>query len=341
MKRRFRPTPLYWIALTAFILFGGLIAGTVFGPVSGAKRNVDVTIPRGASISRIAAILERRRVINNAMAFRVLAKLNGDPSIEAGTYRLSPSMSPERILKELEWGANTRMVRITVPEGFTLEQIAERAATVPGVTADAFTDIAQHRGLTFGAPFGVPANLEGYLFPDTYDFPRTTTDRDIVQAMLTNFDLKVAKPLDGDFRAAARRGDSLHKTMTIASLIEREAKVPGDQPLIAGVIHNRLKRGMPLQIDATVQYVVGHKERLTYDDLQVDSPYNTYKITGLPPGPICNPGLPAIRAALHPASVPYLYYTANPDGTHTFTTTLKDHVRATTAARHRMRSTGG
>lgn len=341
MKRRFRAKPLFWIALTAFILIAGLLLGTMFGPMSGSRRTVDVTIPRGASIGRIARILEHRRIISNATAFRILARLNGDPRIEAGTYRLAPSMSPGRILQELEWGAKARVVRITVPEGFTLDQIAERASTVPGVTVDAFRDVASHRGLTFNAPFGVPANLEGYLFPDTYDFPRTTTDRDIVQAMLDDFDHKVAKPLDADFRAADKRGFPIDKVVAVASLIEREAKVPSDRPLIAGVIYNRLKRGMPLQIDATVQYVVGHKERLMYDDLQVDSPYNTYKVIGLPPGPICNPGLPAIRAALRPAAIPYLYYTANPDGTHTFTETLKDHVRATTAARHRMRSTGG
>jgi UPF0755 protein len=341
LKRGFRPRPFFWIALTAFILAGGLIAGTMFGPVSGSRRSVDVTIPRGASIARIGQILERRHLVNNAVAFRLLARMSGDPKIDAGTYRLSPAMSPGRILRELEWGANARMVRVTVPEGFTLEQITERSATVPGVTADAFRDLATRRGLTFNAAFGPPPNLEGYLFPDTYDFPRTTTDRDIVQAMLDNFDHKVAKPLDADFRASAKRGFPLDKIVTIASLIEREAKVPGDRPLIAGVIYNRLKRAMPLQIDATVQYVVGHKEKLTYEDLQVESPYNTYKVTGLPPGPICNPGLPAIRAALHPADVSYLYYTANPDGTHTFTNTLKQHVRATTAARRRMRSLGG
>lgn len=333
MRRRFQPRPLFWISLTAFILLAGVVCMTLFGPVSGSNRRIDVTIPRGATTGRIALILEKHGLINNAAAFRILARISGDPSIEAGVYQLSPSMPPGRILRELSLGAGMRLVRITIPEGFTIDQIAERAADVPGVRAPDWAFLASRRGSSFATSFGAPPSLEGYLFPDTYDFARGTTDRQIIQTMLDNFGKKVLQPLADDLSASEKRGYDLDKVITMASLIEREAKVKSDQPLIAGVLYNRLRKKMPLQVDATVQYVVGHKERLMYKDLEVDSPYNTYKITGLPPGPICSPGLDAIHAALHPASVPYLYYTANPDGTHVFTKTLEDHIRATHEAR--------
>ncbi|HEY3414705.1 MAG TPA: endolytic transglycosylase MltG [Armatimonadota bacterium] len=333
MRRRHQPRPLFWIALTVFILLAGMLGITLFGPASGSRRSVDVTIPPGSTTARIARILQRRGLINNALAFRALARLDGEPTIEAGVYRLAPSMSTARILHELRLGASVRVVRITIPEGFTIDQIGARAAEVPGVSAADWVFLASRRGSSFATTFGAPPNLEGYLFPDSYDFARGTTDREIIQTMLDNFGKKVLEPLADDLRASEKRGYSLGQVITMASLIEREAKVKSDQPLIAGVLYNRLSRKMPLQVDATVQYVVGHKERLLYSDLEVDSPYNTYKVTGLPPGPICNPGLGAIRAALHPATVPYLYYTANPDGTHVFTRTLEEHVLATQESR--------
>jgi len=224
-------------------------------------------------------------------------------------------------------------VRLTFPEGFTVDQMARRASRLPGVREDEFQRLASREGKSFEEPFALPANLEGYLFPDTYDFAPDAPAERVIQVMLNTFDEKVREPLAADFAAAAARGYDLREIVIMASLIEREARIRKDQPLIAAVLYNRLRIGMPLQVDATVQYVIGHRERVLYKDLEVDSPYNTYKVTGLPPGPICSPGVDAVRAALNPADAPYLYYTANPDGSHTFTTTLEHHVRATAQAR--------
>jgi UPF0755 protein len=276
--------------------------------------------------------------------FRLLARLQGGWDVKAGAYRLSPSMSARRILAVLNSGDVEPSVRLTFPEGFTLHQTAERVARIPGVDAAAFERLAAADGKTFDAPAPLPSNLEGYLFPDTYDFAPDAAPRQVIQTMFDTFDAKVRHPLGPQLAAANKRGFGLSRIITLASLIEREAKVKSDQPLIAAVLYNRLRIGMPLQVDATVQYVVGHKQRVLYKDLDVDSPYNTYKVTGLPPGPICSPGVDAIRAALTPAKVPYLFYTARPDGSHTFTTTLEKHVEATAqarAAKRRQERAGG
>lgn len=324
---------LIFLAAVAFLAF------VLFGPAG--NRDVTVTIPPGASVSRIGGILARKGVVRSSALFRIAARLSGSTNLKAGTYSFREASPVTRVLDRLERGPIVAVRRITFPEGFTLAQVAERASGLPKVREDDFTALATTEGRSFGAKFSPPANLEGYLFPDTYDFDIKTDARDAIGRMLDNFEARVWRPLAADFRIASLRGFSLRQIVIIASLVEREAKAPEERPLIAGVICNRLKKGMPLQIDATVQYVIGHRERLLYRDLEVDSPYNTYRVTGLPPGPICNPGLPAIKAALHPADVSYLYYTAKPDGTHEFTETLQDHNAATKEAREGMKSREG
>jgi UPF0755 protein len=285
----------------------------------------------------VARTLESKGLIRSATMFKALTRLGGGWNVKAGTYALSPSMSTRDILRELRSGEVVPTVRVTFPEGFTLKQVAYRAARLPGVRADTFDRLASTRGASFNAPFPLPASLEGYLFPDTYDFAPDAAPEKVIQTMLDTFNAKVREPLAPDLAAAKQRGYDLGEIVTLASLIEREARIKKDQPLIAAVLYNRLRIGMPLQVDATIQYIIGHKDRVLYRDLDVDSPYNTYKHAGLPPGPICSPGVDAIRAALHPADAPYLYYTANADGSHTFTTTLEKHVEATTQARAAMR----
>jgi len=169
-------------------------------------------------------------------------------------------------------------------------------------------------------------NLEGYLFPDTY-YPGSDSGPDkIVQMMLQNFEQVMER---NDYISKARsKGLNLNEAVTVASMVEREARVESERPIIAGVIYNRLKAGMPLQIDATVQYALGkQKEKLLYKDLEINSPYNTYKISGLPPGPIANPGWPSLKAAIEPEKNNYLYYCAKPDGSHAFSRTLAEHNR--------------
>jgi UPF0755 protein len=228
-------------------------------------------------------------------------------------------------------------VKVTIPEGFTVWQIADKLAENGLVDRARFLELVTHGGRSFVAesPAGTE-RLEGYLFPSTYLIPVRASPREIVTQMLDTFRNQVIPELAANTDRLSVDGKpvSVHQVVTVASLVEREAKKPADRPLVSAVIWNRLARGMRLQVDATVLYAMGeHRPRLYYRDLGIDSPYNTYTHVGLPPGPIANPGLASIRAALHPARVDYLYYVARPDGSHIFSRTLEEHNSAKTRVR--------
>lgn len=301
----------------------------------GAATSVTVTIPRGASTMEIARILHDRHLIRDPLAFRVLVRLEDrDGRLKAGVYRLSPAMPAREILERLTRG-DVLTARFTIPEGFTVAQIIDRLAEMGLADRDGLRAALDEAArdwpyLPEGAELREP--LEGYLFPDTYRVPvgaegRVTNPRVIVRAMLERFEAV----FDQRRRERARElGLSVHEVVTLASIIEREAKVPEERPLISAVYHNRLRRGMKLDADPTVLYAVGKTSGpLTYQDLQVDSLYNTYRYPGLPPGPIGAPGTAAIDAALHPADVDYLYFVLRPDGSgrHEFARTLAEHNR--------------
>lgn len=220
-------------------------------------------------------------------------------------------------------------VSVTIPEGFTLQQIADRLDEKGIVDRKTFLAAARSPAVisSLGADFDLPHDtLEGYLFPDTYRFQPRTPAAQILQEMVLNFSARFARPYQQE---VARSEYSLHQIVTLASLIEREAKVPEDRARIAGVLENRLKRNMRLEVDATVLYALGyHKPRVLYRDLEVRSPYNTYRHKGLPPGPIANPGLLCLIAALHPEPNDDLYYVAQPNGKHLFSRTLAEYEAA-------------
>jgi UPF0755 protein len=251
--------------------------------------------------------------------------------MKAGEYELQPSMALVQIIDKLARGDATA-VWFTVPEGYTVDQVADTLAQLGMVDRRRFLNLVQSGSARFDQGLKIPRrSLEGYLFPDSYKFKKGVSERTIVAGMLHNFHSKVAEDLGEDVRSSSL---PLDKIVTLASLIEREARVPEDRPLIAAVIYNRMKRHMLLQIDASVLYALGHhKERVLLADLKVNSPYNTYKYPGLPPGPICSPGLASIRAALRPARADYLYYVARADGSHIFSTTLAEHNAAVRRAR--------
>ena len=218
--------------------------------------------------------------------------------------------------------------RVTIPEGFTVPQIGERLIeaelTDEAGWQEALTSSYQRAYLT-DVPDDVRDPLEGYLFPDTYSFEDYTTASDLIDRMLDRFETVWDTVNDG----TARTDYSMQEVVTIASLIERECQVDSEMATISGVIYNRLNREMPLQIDATVLYALGeHKDIVTYADLEIDSPYNTYAVPGLPPGPIACPGEKALYAALHPEQHEYLYYVATGDGSHEFSTNFNDHLTA-------------
>lgn len=320
-----RKTKWLW-GLVALLLLGGMAVAVGWwrwaGRPAGGTGTVRVTVPPGATPKAVAELLAARKLIRSAPAFTLRARQATGVSIQPGVYDLSPGETPARLLRRLVRG-DIATTKVTFPEGFTVRQIAQRLARRGLADEATFLDLATQQGSTLQASFTLPANLEGYLFPDTYTIPVGADARAIAQQLVGNFDRRVARALAEPLR---RRGRSLRDLVIIASLIEREARVPQDRARIAGVIYNRLERSMLLQIDATVQYARGeHKTRLLYRDLEIDSPYNTYQVAGLPPGPICSPGLLSLRAALSPEPSDFLYYVARADGSHVFGRTLAEH----------------
>jgi UPF0755 protein len=262
--------------------------------------------------------------------FRMYARFKGtDRNIKPGTYLIKRGTPWGEIIAALH-GGHGLVNTITIPEGFTIAQIAPVLTQALGVPIDsvdaAVRDTAMLR--LVGAP---GPTLEGYLFPDTYAFPDGTKARAAVLEMVKRFE-REWKP-DWAVRLQAL-SLTKHQAVTLASIVEREAKVAAERPVIAAVYLNRLKKGMLLQADPTVQYARGkHTPRLLLKDLEVDSPYNTYKYPGLPPGPIASPGGASLVAALNPAAVQYLYFVAAPDGHHEFRNTLAEHQQAVRAVR--------
>lgn len=315
------------------VLVGGLGAAAYWWRWAGRPagvagvRPVRVTVVPGATTATVGKELERQGVIRSAFAFGLRARRQGKNNkptpLVPGVYDVSPAEAPERILRRLVLG-DVAKAKVTFPEGFTLRQIARRLGARGLADERRFLELTSRSGNTLRASFRPPAKLEGYLFPDTYTFPLGASEQAVAQQMLGNFDRLVAR---GQVKRRGGNGRrSLSEVVTIASLVEREARMDRDRARIAGVIYNRLKKNMPLQIDATVQYARGqHVARLLYRDLGVASPYNTYKRKGLPPGPICSPGMASIRAALAPETHPYLYYVARPDGSHVFGKTFAEH----------------
>ena len=288
---------------------------------------IRVVIPEGSSMRVAAESLRAGRLISNSTGFRIYGRLAGhDRALKPGTYLIKRGTPWPEIMKALVGGRG--LVRsVTIPEGLALVQIADLVGKALDVPRDSVIAAAKDTALLRRLDVPTPT-LEGYLFPATYAFPEGTDPSVAVNEMVRRFeqewDPKWAERLT---QLAMNR----HDIVTLASIIEEEAKLPAERPIISAVYHNRLKIGMPLQADPTVQYARGvHAERVMFKDLEIDSPYNTYKYPGLPPGPIASPGGESLRAALFPANVNYLYFAAFPDGHHEFTRTLNEHnaVRA-------------
>jgi len=334
----------FFIAAALFLLIVILLAFAAYlqisrlsAPVNFADEGdyIEINIPLNSSTWQIAEILQQEGIIKNSLFFRLYTRYKGyDQKLQAGTYLLSPAMSLDEILNELQQGVIFKEgFRFTIPEGFNVEQIAERLENMGLVDKEDFLRLCREypQKSSFDFLREVPAQvkypLEGYLFPDTYEIGEDVSAEQIIRLMLRRFD----EVFEEAFRQrAAQLGFSLHEIVTIASLIEKEARVAEERPLISAVFHNRLKsEKMPfLQSCATVQYILGEtKAFLTYEDLEVESPYNTYLYPNLPPGPIASPGREAILAALYPAEVDYLYFVYKEDGSgeHYFSRTLEEH----------------
>ncbi|GIW05354.1 MAG: aminodeoxychorismate lyase [Dehalococcoidia bacterium] len=307
-------------------------------PVALDPTPVEFTVEPGDDAGTIARRLKEQGLINDERVFRYLASSSGlGTAIQSGQYELSRDMTSRAILEKFARG-EVRLRTFTVPEGWQVPEVLV-ALEKQGVGSDAALAAALAQ-LTTAPPAGSLAaarpagqSLEGYLFPETYRVSREVTPAEALNVMLRQLDVAFTPELRA---AVAARGLTPHQALTLASIVEREAVKPEEQPIIAAVFLNRLRLGMPLQADPTVQFALAQdpvrrardgywKKDLTVQDLAIDSPYNTYRVTGLPPGPICNPGLGALRAVAAPADVDYLYFVARPDGSHAFARTLAEH----------------
>ena len=303
------------LVLVVVLLVAGAGAAYLFH--TGAEGGpVTVTIPTGSSLSGIADILARQRVVPHALAFAIRARLDGRGSkFRAGTYTLRVNEPYDKLAGALVAGVAARTIKITIPEGYTLAQTAALLrAKVPGFSAAQYLDLTQRHPVTVGvAGYKRGATLQGLLFPATYEVFPSVTPRRFIALQVAALKANLAEVA---MTRAAKANLTPYDVVTIASLIEREARAAGDRARIAAVIWNRLRLGMKLQIDATVLYALGrHKDALTYHDLKVRSPYNTYLHFGLPPTPIDNPGLASLTAAANPVHATYLYYVGRADGT--------------------------
>lgn len=296
---------------------------TVDQPGQGVVKTIE--IPDGATLRQVAILLQRERLLRNQWGLLLLGKLTAsERRIVAGEYALRSDMTPRDLLAELRSG-HVVLYQVTIPEGYTVAQIADLFDEKAIVDGKEFLRLTHDRA--FIQTLNLEADsLEGYLFPSTYRLSRHAKSKDVIAVMVGS----LRQVLTPELQARAKEvGMSLHDVLTLASVIEKESGVDTERELVSAVFHNRLRRGIPLQSDPTVIYGIRNfNGNLTKQDLASSSPYNTYRMTGLPPGPIANPGAGAIRAALYPVPTTYLYFVSRNDGTHQFSSTLAEHNRA-------------
>jgi UPF0755 protein len=330
------------VLLAAVTLFLGYnyVKGSI-DPKGEAGADVTVTIKKDIGTEGVAKVLADAGVIKSERVFMYWTKIQGKGPYQAGTYTLQKNSTYDEVAGLLTKGPDISVERLTIPEGLTIDQIADRVGKVPGRSADTFKALAKDQGEgRVKSPLQPPGvtNLEGLLFPSTYFVDKDKDDeRRILQKMVDAM-ASVTSQLDAENRIRARNPNfTTYQLLTIASMVEREAKVDDDRPLVSQVIYNRLEKNQKLQIDATVIYaqgLSGKKTRVTNNDLKVVSPYNTYLVDGLPPTPIAAAGEAAIRASLEPAPGDFLFYVViDKDGRHAFARTGAEHQQNIERAR--------
>lgn len=318
-------TGLVFIVAGAAVAFF-LATKTILPPsVVYDEKEAGVRITTGSSLKMIAEKLYDQRVIRNIDDFIFTAKLFGfADELKAGQYTLPKNLSNYQLLKILVKGS-VSVEKIVIPEGYTARQIASLLSHKIEIDSSRFMELCGDPQFIITLDMEVDF-LEGYLYPNTYNMFWGMKEENVIKKLVSEFHRRYSDSLQ---RKAAARNWTLNQVITLASIIEGEALVDSERTIISGVYHNRLRRGMLLQADPTIQYIIPDgPRRLLNRDLAIDSPYNTYKYIGLPPGPVNNPGIKSIIAAIEPADVPYLYFVANGDGTHTFSRTHREHLQA-------------
>lgn len=324
--------------IALFLVIGAFLAATHFyvtflTPPSTEKAARTVYIERGMSFRLVAETLEREGVVRDADTLGFAARIFGAyTKVKAGEYEFTTDMTPFEVLDALVKG-RIKKYSVTLPEGYNVKEMATALDAAGLVRAEVF--MARAMDPELAASLGVEGpTLEGYLFPDTYEFTKDLSADEMISKMVSNF-RKVYSEFEDEARKARM---SMRKVVTLASIIEKETGAPSERELIAGVFHNRLRQGIKLQSDPTVIYSIpGFDGRIRKSHLSRKSPYNTYVNYGLPPGPIASPGRDSIAAALRPAKTDYLYFVSKNDGTHQFSRTLVEHNRAVDEFQRRVR----
>lgn len=312
--------------LVSFIIIVLFLSNIYIAIYPSSNRLVDFTVEKGQGAKQISVELKEQGLIKYSSLFRFFVLIAGHShGLQAGKYELSPAMSIAKIADKFTKG-DVEKEKITIIEGWDLNDVAGYFKEQGICSKDYFFKIAEdnfNQGVSVLEDRPKDSNIEGYLFPDTYEVIPGTDAKDIVKKMLSNFDQKLTQDLRNDIENQKK---TIFDIVTMASMIEKEVKTIEDKKIVSGILWKRISIGMPLQVDATVVYVLGHEPSL--DDLQIDSSYNTYKYYGLPKGPISNPGLDSLVAAIYPVKTDYLYYLSAPSGQTIFSKTFADHVKA-------------
>lgn len=307
--------------LSVFALFQLIIQW----PQGNPHTLIKIQIPQGSTVSDVSDILKKQNIISSERMFNMAVWVMGhERNLPAGTYSLNAAQTNKQIIQQLVYG-DPNLKRVTIYEGWNIHQIADELERVLGIKADDFKDLCRDKFLL--QKWNIAhESFEGFLFPDTYFFIDKEKPETVISTMVKEYQDHMTDSLIN--RASALRMNET-EVVTLASIIEGEALHNEERPIIAGVYHNRLKKHMKLQADPTIQYIIEDgPRRLLNSDLKIDSPYNTYLYAGLPPGPINNPGIQSIMAALYPEENDFLYFVAKGDGYHTFSVTEEDHFNA-------------
>ena len=325
--KRIKKITVALIILCILIFIGFKTFKNIKYPFVSTTDKISVVVAKGDSLSNVINKLHKEGYIKRPNVIKLYINIRRiDTTIKQGKYNINTNISIDRFIKILNQGFDDEIVKVTIPEGYNVEDIGKLLEDKGIITKEQFIKSCKNYKL----PQYVKQNkntkysLEGYLFPDTYRFKKGVSGNEIIKDMLEQFKLVI-----NDIEKKNNKINNLHEILTKASIIEKEARSEEDRFKISSVIDNRIQKQMKLQVDATVLYSLGeHKKRLYYKDLNINSPYNTYKVKGLPPGPICNPGKPSIIAALKPQKTDYLYYVLENNKGHYFTKDYKDFLMA-------------
>jgi len=316
----------FFLILIFIFLSFGIFVSFLLPKNPSSKEEKIFVVEKGDGILKIAENLQKENLIKNQFTFLIYALMKGyQKKLKAGTYLLSPSQSTPEILKKIVSG-ETLKIKITFPEGITQKEI-DSILKEKGVTKES---ILKYKVKDFKLDFdflgSIPEDfpLEGFLFPDTYFFDYKMEAKEVIKIFLKNFEKKFDKNLRQEIK---NQGKDIYQILILASLLEKEVRDFEEKKIVAGILEKRLKNKIPLQVDATITYLTGKKTtKISAFDLEIDSPYNTYKYKGLPPTPICNPGLESIKAAIFPKETPFWYYLTTPEGKAIFSVNYEDHL---------------